>query len=56
MHVDHVQTQKSRVAEAVLAQGTHAGLLPGVNPHMDFQVVALSEGLRALVTPVGLLP
>ena len=51
----HVATQTAGVPVADVALVTHAGLLPGVNPHVDLQATALTEALHALVTPVGLL-
>ena len=51
----HVTSQTAGVPVADVALVTHAGLLPGVNPHVDLQATTLTEALHALVTPVGLL-
>ena len=51
----HVASQTAGVPVADVAMVTHAGLLPGVNPHVDLQATPLTEALHALVTPVGLL-
>ena len=47
--------QAGAPSEAFRALVTPVGLLPGVNTHVDPQVVASAEALHALVTPVGLL-
>ena len=52
----HVATQTAGATVADIALVTHAGLLPGVNPLVDLQATAMTEALRALVTPVRLLP
>ena len=52
--LEHVHMQIARVAEAGVALQTHAGLFPRVSPHVDLQIVALTEALHALVTPVEL--
>ena len=54
--LDHVGTKTAGTTVTDVALVTYAGLLPGVNPHVDLQTRAPAEGHHALVTPLGHLP
>ena len=49
--LDHVSTQTAGTTVADVAVVANAGLLPGLNPHVDFQAGAPAEPHHALVTP-----